>query len=195
MLERTAAGAKAIAVDEATASEKRLTDLPMLWSEQWGAIGLQAPAQVSGGWLSTALLAERELQTQAVDGALARIDEALALARQGEGRSDLPFAHLLHGEILLERDPANPAPAEEAFQTAIAIAQEQGALLGTARGAVARQALSLDWPPRRSPRRPRAGARRFLADAGDAGDRGGAGATCRIGSGDCVANPVKNPCD
>ena len=46
MLERTAAGAKAIAVDEATASEKRLTDLPMLWSEQWGAIGLQAPAQV-----------------------------------------------------------------------------------------------------------------------------------------------------
>ena len=54
-------------------------------------------------------------------------DEALALARQSEGRSDLPFAHLLHGEILLERDPTNPAPAEEAFQTAIAIAQEQGA--------------------------------------------------------------------
>ena len=25
---------------------KRLTDLPMLWSEQWRAIGLQAPAQV-----------------------------------------------------------------------------------------------------------------------------------------------------
>ena len=25
---------------------KRLTDLPMLWSEQWGTIGLQAPAQV-----------------------------------------------------------------------------------------------------------------------------------------------------
>ena len=25
---------------------ERLTDLPMLWSEQWGAIGLQAPAQV-----------------------------------------------------------------------------------------------------------------------------------------------------
>ena len=25
---------------------KRLTDLPMLWSEQWGAIGLLAPAQV-----------------------------------------------------------------------------------------------------------------------------------------------------
>src|SRR5271165_4887527 len=25
---------------------KRLTDLPMLWSERWGRIGLQAPAQV-----------------------------------------------------------------------------------------------------------------------------------------------------
>ena len=25
---------------------KRLTDLPMLWSEQWGRIGLQAPTQV-----------------------------------------------------------------------------------------------------------------------------------------------------
>ena len=27
-------------------SIKRLTDLPMLWSEQWRAIGLRAPAQV-----------------------------------------------------------------------------------------------------------------------------------------------------
>ena len=27
-------------------SVKRLTDLSMLWSEQWRAIGLQAPAQV-----------------------------------------------------------------------------------------------------------------------------------------------------
>ena len=27
-------------------SIKRLTDLPMLWSEQWRAIGLQAPAQI-----------------------------------------------------------------------------------------------------------------------------------------------------
>ena len=25
---------------------KRLTDLPMLWSEQWRAIGLQTPTQV-----------------------------------------------------------------------------------------------------------------------------------------------------
>jgi hypothetical protein len=82
---------------------------------------------MSGGWLSKALLAERELRTQKVDGALAHIDEALAFARQGEGRSDLPFAHLLRGEILLKRDPGNPALAEEAFKSAIAIAKEQGA--------------------------------------------------------------------
>jgi hypothetical protein len=31
------------------------------------------------------------------------------------------------GEILLKRDPANTAPAEEAFLTAIAIAQQQKA--------------------------------------------------------------------
>ena len=37
------------------------------------------------------------------------------------------FPHLLRGEILLKRDPANPAPAEEAFQTALAVAKEQGA--------------------------------------------------------------------
>ena len=38
-----------------------------------------------------------------------------------------PYLHRLRGEILLKRDPTNPAPAEEAFQTAIAIAEEQGA--------------------------------------------------------------------
>ena len=34
--------------------------------------------------------------------------------------------HQVRGEILLKRDPANPAPAEEAFQTAIAVAKQQG---------------------------------------------------------------------
>ena len=91
------------------------------------AFEAMAEEDVSGGWFSEALLGERELRTQDVDGALARIDEALALARRSEGRSDLPFAHLLRGEILLKRDPANPAPVEKSFQTAIAIAKEQGA--------------------------------------------------------------------
>ena len=34
--------------------------------------------------------------------------------------------HRVRGEILLKRDPANSAPGEEAFQTAIAIAQGTG---------------------------------------------------------------------
>jgi predicted ATPase/class 3 adenylate cyclase/predicted negative regulator of RcsB-dependent stress response len=72
------------------------------------------------------LLAEIEAQDDA-DGAVTRIDEALALATEtGERWSDA-FLHRLRGEILLKRDPANTAPAEEAFLIAIAIAQQQKA--------------------------------------------------------------------
>jgi predicted ATPase len=77
-------------------------------------------------WFHTGLLAELEAELSA-ESALARIDEAIALARQVENRCNLPFPHLLRGKLLLERDPSNPAPAEEAFGTALAIAQEQGA--------------------------------------------------------------------
>src|SRR5215472_10576144 len=45
---------------------------------------------------------------------------------QGEHWTDA-FLHRLRGEILLKRDPANTAPAEDAFLTAIAIAQQQKA--------------------------------------------------------------------
>jgi predicted ATPase len=73
------------------------------------------------------LLAELEAETLGAEPALARIDEAMALARQVENRCNLPFLHLLRGKLLLERDPSNPAPAEEAFQTALEIAKQQGA--------------------------------------------------------------------
>ena len=54
-------------------------------------------------------------------------DEALALANEtGECWTDA-LLHRIRGEILLKRDPANSAPAEEAFQTAIAIAKGQSA--------------------------------------------------------------------
>jgi tetratricopeptide (TPR) repeat protein len=72
------------------------------------------------------LLAEIEAQGDA-GAALSRIDEALALAGEtGEHGSDA-FLHRLRGEILLRSDPANTAPAEEAFLTAIAVAQQQKA--------------------------------------------------------------------
>ena len=80
-----------------------------------------------GNWFSLTLQAELEFRTNKLDSALACIDEALALAARTEYRINLPFAHLLRGEILLGRDPANPVPAEEAFQTAIAVAKQQGA--------------------------------------------------------------------
>jgi predicted ATPase len=72
------------------------------------------------------LVAEIEAQDDA-EGALTRIDEALTLAGEtGEHWSDA-FLHRIRGEILLKRDPANTAPAEDAFLSAIAIAQQQKA--------------------------------------------------------------------
>src|SRR4029077_63961 len=88
-------------------------------------------------WFYTALLAELEAQTLGADSALARIDEALVLAHQVDDRCDLPFAHILRGQLLLKRDPSNPAPAKEAFGTALAIAREQGARSWGLRAALA----------------------------------------------------------
>jgi predicted ATPase len=83
------------------------------------------------------LLAEIEAQGDA-EGALTRIEQALALAGEtGECWSDA-FLHRCRGEILLKLDPANAAPAEAAFLTAIAIAQQQ-----KARSFALRAALSL----------------------------------------------------
>src|SRR5262249_6699634 len=83
------------------------------------------------------LLAETQPQGDA-EGALSRIEEALALAREtGEHWSDA-ILHRCRGQILLKRDPANTAPAEDAFLTAIAIAQQQ-----KARSFELRAALSL----------------------------------------------------
>jgi hypothetical protein len=73
------------------------------------------------------LLAEIEVERQDVKQALTRVDEALGLAQQtGEHWSDA-FLHRIRGELLLKRDPANTLPAEEAFLSAIAIAQQQKA--------------------------------------------------------------------
>ena len=73
------------------------------------------------------LLAELEALRANREAALALIDQGLAIAKEtGEHYTD-PYLYRLRGEMLLKRDLANPAPAEEAYQTAIAIAKEQGA--------------------------------------------------------------------
>jgi predicted ATPase len=58
---------------------------------------------------------------------LARIDEALAVAEQTHQRWTDAFLHRIRGDILLRADPENPARAEEAYRTAIAVARKQGA--------------------------------------------------------------------
>jgi predicted ATPase len=71
------------------------------------------------------LLAELELKTGRIQDALATADEALSMAREDGRASDDAFLHRLRDEIQVKRN--GPAAAEGAFQTALAIAKEQGA--------------------------------------------------------------------
>ena len=123
------------------------------------------------------LLAERELDGRAMDAALATIDEALMSATETGQRLCDAFLYRLRGDVLSNYTPADPALAEEAYRTAITIAKQQGA---RSFGLQAAQTLAKLYqsttPPRRGPHRPRARARRLFADAGNAGDRRGAGA-------------------
>ena len=71
-------------------------------------------------------LAEAEFRAGDPDRAVAILDEALATSEGTGHRAFDAELHRARGEILLERDPANPAPAEDAFLTAIAVAKQQG---------------------------------------------------------------------
>ena len=71
-------------------------------------------------------LAEAEAGAGDLDRAFATIDEALATSNSAGYRAFEAELHRERGEALLKRDLVNPAPAEEAFRTAIAIAQKQG---------------------------------------------------------------------
>ena len=73
------------------------------------------------------MLAELEAATRGPDSALTLTDKGLTIAEETGGHSMDPYLHRLRGEILLKRDPADPAPAEDAYRTAIAIAKQQGA--------------------------------------------------------------------
>ena len=84
-----------------------------------------------------AALAEAEASAGEIDAGLRRLDEAVA---ELEGGSALVEAemHRIRGEILLKRDPADTAAAEQSLRTAIAVAQSQ-----KARSFELRAALSL----------------------------------------------------
>ena len=71
-------------------------------------------------------LAEAEARAGDVDRALGILDEALATSERIGHRAFEAELHRVRGEMLLKRDPAAFADAEEALRTAIAVARQQG---------------------------------------------------------------------
>ena len=125
--------------------------------------------------LTEAMLAEVESEAGDSDSAMVTIARTIAEAeRLGQRWYDAEL-HRVRGEILLKLNPAAPAPAEEAYLTAIGIAQQQ-----KARSFVLRAALALAKLYRATSRIADAHAvlapalEGFARDAGNAGDRGGA---------------------
>ena len=83
------------------------------------------------------LLAEAEAEAGELGAALATVDDVIAeTERTGQRWNELDTLRV-RGEILLRRDPANTAPAEEAFLSAIAVAREQKARSFELRAALA----------------------------------------------------------
>jgi predicted ATPase len=85
-----------------------------------------------------AALAEAEASAGEIDAALERLDDAFAELERTERRWYEVEMHRIRAGILLKRDPADTAAAEQSLQAAIAIAQSQ-----KARSFELRAALSL----------------------------------------------------
>jgi len=127
-------------------------DFPAYWAGI--AVFLQSwaksrPDEMRGGlaiyreqgriWLlPEAVLAEAEASAGETDAGLGRLDSAFAAMERTEERSYEAEMHRIRGEILLKRDPASTAAAEQSLQAAIAVAQSQ-----KARSFELRAALSL----------------------------------------------------
>ena len=108
-------------------------------------IGLNMP-------ILTTVLAEAEALAGDMDAGLETIELALAATeRQGE-RWFAAETNRIRGEILLKRDLGDTAPAEEAYRTAIAIAQQQKAQSFELRAAVS---LARLWRDQGKPRQAR----------------------------------------
>ena len=84
-------------------------------------------------------IAQAKIEAEAGDPgrAVAILDEALATADRVGYRAFEAELHRARGEILLKQNPANPAPVEDAFLTAIAVAKQQGARSFDLRAALA----------------------------------------------------------
>jgi predicted ATPase len=105
-------------LDDPVAGARELREALAAYLKQGN--GLLAP------WFH-AMLAELEVVTGRFDDALTSVEAGLALASEAGERWTDPVLFRRKGDILLQRDPANPEPVEDALQTAVAIAREQGA--------------------------------------------------------------------
>ena len=110
--------------------------------EGWAAVSRGEPAGLDGmrrgvdllreqnvlmfDGLLKIVLAETEAAAGDVDRALAVLDEALATVERIGYRAFEAELHRVRGEMLLKRDPADFAEGEQALQTAVAIARQQG---------------------------------------------------------------------
>jgi predicted ATPase len=99
-------------------------------------------------------LAKAEAEAGDPVRAVAILDDALATADRLGHRTFEPELHRARGDFLLRRDPANSAPAQEAFLTAIAVSRTQGTRSFELRAALAlacQSALNFDprleWAP------------------------------------------------
>jgi len=103
--------------------------------------GLAIPRELGSGWSMPSLeaaLAEAEASAGDTDVGLLRLDNALAELEHTEQRWYEAEMHRIRAGILLQRNPADTAAAEQSLQAAIAIAQSQ-----KARSFELRAALSL----------------------------------------------------
>ena len=132
----------------------------------------------SCGWFSKTLLAELECRRTARTVRSRASTKRWSVA-SGSRKShfEARTPHRMRGEISAQARPRRKRSLEGSLPNRHRRRKAAGcAQLRIARGAVAGQALSIDRPPRRRPRRPRPRARRLFAIAGNARDRRGSGA-------------------
>jgi predicted ATPase len=90
--------------------------------------GLASVREQGNVWFLPSLeaaLAKAETSAGETAAGLRRLDDALAELERTEQRWYEAELYRIRGEMLLKRDPANTAAAEQSLQAAIAIAQSQ----------------------------------------------------------------------
>ena len=122
-----------------------------------GIAGLRQQGVVLWSPLLETVLAEAEAEVGEIEAAVATIDHVLVESKRTGQRWHDAESHRIRGEILLRRNPADPAPAEEALLTAIASRSRKRGASNCARrsrspSSTSRPAASLTPTPSSRPR-------------------------------------------